>query len=68
VRVFAAAALAVQPRRVGDIRFANSGHESPRAPFLYGLAQLHSFEYDDAAREFREAQRLDPSFALSRAS
>jgi hypothetical protein len=55
----------VQPQRVGDIRFANSGNANAQEPFLYGLAQLHNFEYQDAARAFREAQRLDPSFAMA---
>jgi len=31
----------------------------------YAPGELHSFEYDDAAEAFREAQRLDPGFALA---
>src|SRR6185436_14519928 len=30
-----------------------------------GLAQLHNFEYDEAARAFREAQTIDPGFAMA---
>ena len=33
--------------------------------FLRRLALLHSFEYEDAAEAFREAQALDPAFALA---
>src|SRR5207249_2206797 len=35
------------------------------APFIRGVLLLHSFEYQDAARAFREAQRLDAGFALA---
>ena len=50
---------------LGEIRFANSGAASAQEPFLRGLALLHSFEYDEAADAFREAQRADPSFAMA---
>ncbi len=33
--------------------------------FLTGLAQLHNFEYGDAAQWFRKAEDADPSFALA---
>ncbi len=62
---FAAAFQIVQPAPVGDIAFANSGAPAAQPSFLYGLAQLHNFEYDEAARAFREAQQLDPRFALA---
>lgn len=55
----------IQPAHVGDIVFANSGSAAAQPSFLYGLAQLHNFEYDEAARAFREAQRTDPGFALA---
>jgi tetratricopeptide (TPR) repeat protein len=54
-----------QTPRVGDVSFPNSGAPSAQASFLYGLAQLHNFEYDDAARAFREAQQADPGFAMA---
>lgn len=59
------ASLGGQSSRVGDIAFPNSGSAAAQAPFLYGLAQLHNFEYADAAGAFREAQRLDPTFAMA---
>lgn len=54
-----------EPPRVGDVSFANSGAPAAQPAFLYGLAQLHNFEYDDAARAFREAQQSDPDFAMA---
>jgi tetratricopeptide (TPR) repeat protein len=54
-----------QSPQVGDVAFANSGASAAQSSFLYGLAQLHNFEYDEAARAFRDAQQHDPDFALS---
>jgi len=51
--------------RFGSVSFANSGAASAQPAFLRGLALLHNFEYGDAAAAFREAQRLDPSFAMA---
>src|SRR5215510_3022786 len=53
------------PTSVGDVSFENSGAPAAQATFLHGLAQLHNFEYDDAARAFREAQKADPGFAMA---
>ena len=50
---------------VGVVHFPNSGSKAAQAPFIRGVALLHSFEYQDAAAAFREAQRLDKSFALA---
>jgi tetratricopeptide (TPR) repeat protein len=50
---------------VGSVSFANSGAPAAQQAFLTGLAQLHNFEYDDAARWFRQAQEADPGFALA---
>ena len=50
---------------LGSVTFANSGAPAAQAPFLRGLALLHSFEYEDAAESFRAAQRADPAFALA---
>ena len=54
-----------QAPRVGDVSFPNSGAPAAQASFLYALAQLHNFEYDDAARAFRDAQHADPEFAMA---
>ncbi|MEM8489525.1 MAG: hypothetical protein AAF756_01755 [Pseudomonadota bacterium] len=50
---------------VGKVYIDTSGAEKARGAFETGLAQLHNFEYPSAAKAFREAQALDPSFALA---
>jgi tetratricopeptide (TPR) repeat protein len=54
-----------QTTGLGSVRFPNSGSRGAQRPFLRGLALLHSFEYDDAAEAFREAQRADSAFAMA---
>jgi len=49
----------------GEVVFTNSGPPSAQADFLRGLAQLHNFEYEDAAEHFRNAQKVAPDFALA---
>lgn len=50
---------------LGTVAFANSGNAAAQEPFLRGIALLHSFEYEDAAAAFREAQRVDPALAVA---
>jgi len=50
---------------LGRISFPNSGKPAAQTPFLRGVMLLHSFEYEDAAQAFREAQSADPGFALA---
>ncbi|HEY9229255.1 MAG TPA: hypothetical protein VIP11_21590 [Gemmatimonadaceae bacterium] len=59
--VLAPSVLAAQ---LGTVRFPNSGNAAAQADFLKGVAQLHSFVYDQAAASFRAAAAADPSFAL----
>jgi len=54
-----------QERRLGSLDFPNSGAPGAQAAFLEGVLLLHSFEFVDAATEFREAQEMDPDFALA---
>src|SRR2546423_13780853 len=49
----------------GEVAFTNSGPAAAQPDFLHGLAQLHNFEYDDAAEHFRKAQQIAPDFALA---
>jgi len=49
----------------GRTTFSNSGDEAAQAPFLRGVLMLHSFEYDEARAAFREAQEIDPDFAMA---
>ena len=53
------------PRDLGRIEFPNSGPPEAQEAFLRGVLLLHSFEYSDSAESFREAQKLDPDFALA---
>ena len=58
-------AQSASPQPVGEVSFENSGAAAAQAEFFRGLAQLHNFEYDDAALHFREAQKVDPDFAMA---
>lgn len=62
--LFAVTASAAEPT-VGSLTFPNSGSEAAQKSFLYGLAQLHNFEYEDAAEAFRRAEETDPGFAMA---
>ncbi len=72
-RLFALLLLAIvhpstgssQTTGLGLVSFPNSGARRAQASFLRGLALLHSFEYDDAAEAFRDAQRIDSTFAMA---
>src|SRR5205814_7420997 len=60
-----AAVRAAQQERLGRINFPTSGSASAQPHFIRGVLLLHSFEYDDAIQAFREAQRIDPKFAMA---
>jgi tetratricopeptide (TPR) repeat protein len=49
----------------GQVSFPNSGSAAAQPAFLYGLALLHDFEYERAAKEFRKAESIDPNFAMA---
>ena len=57
--------LAAQSPRLGTIDFPTSVRGDAQQQFLNGVLYLHSFEYASAAAAFREAQRLEPGFALA---
>jgi tetratricopeptide (TPR) repeat protein len=57
--------LLAQERRLGSLDFQNSGSPEAQASFIDGVLLLHSFEFGDAAAEFRRAQEVDPGFALA---
>ena len=65
-------ALVVAPDRpqaqftnVGSLEFPTSGSPEAQQYFLRGVAILHSFGWKQAMEQFREAQRLDPDFAMA---
>ena len=52
---------AAQAPKLGSISFPTSGSSKAQPHFVLGVLYLHSFEYDDAAKEFQEAERLEPA-------
>ena len=58
-------ATVLAQKAYGEVAFVNSGPAAAQADFLHGLAQLHNFEYDDAAEHFRKAQQIAPDFAMA---
>ncbi|MFW6084315.1 MAG: hypothetical protein ACODAA_03805 [Gemmatimonadota bacterium] len=54
-----------QELRLGEVDFPNSGAPEAQPAFERGLLLLHSFEYGSAAEAFREAQEIDPDFAMA---
>ncbi len=63
--LFSGGRLLGQASDLGRIDFPTSGSPEAQKHFLRGVLLLHSFEYEDAAEEFREAQKLDPGFAMA---
>lgn len=54
-----------QAQQLGDITFATSGAPAAQSAFLQGVKQLHSFQFDEAAVAFKQAQAEDAGFALA---
>ncbi len=50
---------------LGRIDFPTSGSPAAQERFLRGALLLHSFEYEDAAEEFRKAEEIEPGFAMA---
>src|SRR5262249_53291108 len=50
---------------LGLVSFPTSGAAAAQPAFVRGVLYLHSFEYDDAIDAFREAQKIDPAFAMA---
>ena len=61
----AALAQARNVEQLGRISFPTSAKGETQRQFERGMLFLHSFEYEQAAAAFREAQKLDPGFALA---
>ena len=60
-----AIATPISSQELGTITFPNSGNAAAQAPFLEGVKDLHSFQFDEAAVAFQRAQQADPSFAMA---
>ena len=63
--LLAAGAAAVRADDLGRIDFPTSGSGEAQKHFLRGALLLHSFEFDDAAEEFRAAEKGEPGFAMA---
>jgi len=50
---------------LGTIVFPTSGSAAAQSDFVRGVLLLHSFEYEDAAAAFQNAQKSDPGFAMA---
>lgn len=53
------------PEKLGRVRFEHSCRPAAAAPFERGVAMLHSFWYEQAARTFEEAAGQDPACAIA---
>jgi tetratricopeptide (TPR) repeat protein len=60
-----AMASPISSQELGTITFPNSGNAAAQAPFIEGVKDLHSFQFDEAAVAFQRAQQADPSFAMA---
>ncbi len=58
-------AVSAATEDLGRIDFPTSGSAEAQKRFLRGALLLHSFEFDDAAEEFREARKIEPGFAMA---
>ena len=63
--LIAAPAFAEEESDLGTVHFPNSGSEAAQAAFQRGVAALHSFWYEEAGEAFKNAQEIDPEFALA---
>ena len=61
----AAVPAQAQEPRLGTIDFPTSAGPAAQGAFVRGVLYLHSFEYASAATAFREAQALEPGFAMA---
>ncbi len=55
----------VSTQQLGSITFPTSGAAVAQEAFLTGVKALHSFQFDEAAVAFQQAQKADPNFALA---
>jgi tetratricopeptide (TPR) repeat protein len=63
--VLAAGTVEAQEPRLGAIEFGTSASGEAQRLFVRGVLYLHSFEFDDAAEAFRQAQAADAGFAMA---
>lgn len=52
-------------QQFGSITFPTSGAAAAQDAFLTGVKALHNFQFDEAAVAFKQAQTIDPQFAMA---
>ncbi|HEY6331874.1 MAG TPA: tetratricopeptide repeat protein [Blastocatellia bacterium] len=62
--IFSTSAVAQAPR-VGSVDFPTSGDPRAQVYFLRGVAELHSFWYEEALDNFKQAAAIDPEFMMA---
>ena len=55
----------LKAQQLGSISFPTSGAAAAQPKFIEGVKDLHSFEFDEAAAAFHQAQQIDPNFAMA---
>jgi tetratricopeptide (TPR) repeat protein len=55
----------LEQTEIGRVDFPTSGRADAQKHFIRGLLWFYNFGYEDAIEEFRDAQRLDPDFAMA---
>ena len=63
--LWVASQLPGQAADLGLIDFPTSGPPKAQTHFMKGALLLHSFEYEDARREFKQAREVEPDFAMA---
>ena len=58
------APISAQLDNVGNLSFPTSGSAEAQKHFLRGVAILHSFGWKQAIAEFKQAQQIQPDFAM----
>ncbi len=53
-----------QQATLGNVDFPTSGSPKAQTHFLRGVAALHSFWFEEALDQFREATRIEPNFMM----
>lgn len=63
--ILVSAPVSAQFDNVGTISFPTSGSAKAQQHFLRGVAILHSFGWKQAIAEFKQAQQIQPDFAMA---
>lgn len=65
VLLFVVTAKAHNVSQLGLVIFPTSGNQKAQVHFINGIKLLHNFEYQDARKQFLQAEKLDRNFAMA---